>query len=212
MGLPDQLRLLLASFLSLYVELLLIRWIPSTLHIVAFFNNFVLIASFLGLGIGLTRPATVPSGVWQAFFRLSLLTSILFVFNRINLTILLPEGGDYSINEVASHSLIKAPMTVVLIAVFASVVWTMIPFGELVAAYFESLNRIRAYSINIVGSLLGVLAFSGLAWMELPPMIWFAVGLALLWLLDRQAKHLLPILLLMLVIISPHLYKLRFND
>jgi spermidine synthase len=209
---PDPWRLLLTSFLSLYIELLLIRWIPSTLHIVAFFNNLVLIASFLGLGIGMTRSATVSRGVWQAFFRLSLLAGVLSVLSELNLTILLPEGGDYNINEMTSDSPFKVPMPAILIALFALVVWTMIPFGQLVAAYFDRLGRIRAYSINIAGSLLGVLAFSGVAWLELPPVIWFSVGLALLWLLDRQAKHFLPILLLLLVIFSQHLYDSRFNN
>jgi hypothetical protein len=56
-GSPNAWRLFLASFLSLFVELALIRWIPGTVHIVGFFTNLVLIASFLGLGIGwLDRP------------------------------------------------------------------------------------------------------------------------------------------------------------
>src|SRR5438093_1413491 len=68
-------RLLLASFLSLYFELALIRWIPGTVHIVGFFTNLVLIASFLGLGVGMARPRPVVESVWRAFFRLSVIVS-----------------------------------------------------------------------------------------------------------------------------------------
>jgi len=46
-------RLLLTSATLLFVELLLIRWIPSTVKYVGFFTNFLLMASFLGIGVGI---------------------------------------------------------------------------------------------------------------------------------------------------------------
>src|SRR5579859_3657485 len=59
-------RLFLTSFTLLFVELVLIRWIPSLVTYVGFFSNFVLMASFLGIGLGIllgrrmTRPAASP--------------------------------------------------------------------------------------------------------------------------------------------------------
>src|ERR1700687_6128092 len=44
--------LILSSALGLYLELLLIRWISSEIRIFAYFKNFVLIACFLGFGLG----------------------------------------------------------------------------------------------------------------------------------------------------------------
>ena len=46
-------RLVLTSATLLFVELLLIRWIPSTVRYIGFFSNFLLIASFLGIGLGI---------------------------------------------------------------------------------------------------------------------------------------------------------------
>jgi len=40
------------SLLSLFLELLMIRWISSEVRIFAYFKNFVLIACFLGFGLG----------------------------------------------------------------------------------------------------------------------------------------------------------------
>src|SRR5207247_1842479 len=40
------------SLLSLFLELLMIRWISSEIRIFAYFKNFVLIACFLGFGLG----------------------------------------------------------------------------------------------------------------------------------------------------------------
>jgi hypothetical protein len=44
--------LFFASFLSLFLELLLIRWVPSLVRVVAYYGSLMLISSFLGLGYG----------------------------------------------------------------------------------------------------------------------------------------------------------------
>ena len=49
----SRLRLFLTSFTLLFVELVLIRWIPSLVTYVGFFSNFLLMASFLGIGLGI---------------------------------------------------------------------------------------------------------------------------------------------------------------
>ena len=46
-------RLFLTTFVFLYAELLCIRWIPAYVRFVAYFTNFILLASFLGLGAGI---------------------------------------------------------------------------------------------------------------------------------------------------------------
>src|SRR5919201_1777605 len=55
MPLPAALRLVLLSFLVLFVELALIRWTGSNIVYLSFFTNFVLLGSFLGIGIGFLR-------------------------------------------------------------------------------------------------------------------------------------------------------------
>lgn len=44
--------LFLTSFLALFLELLIIRWVPSVVRIVAYYGNVMLLSSFLGLGCG----------------------------------------------------------------------------------------------------------------------------------------------------------------
>ena len=55
-------RLFLTSGVVLFVELLLIRWIPANVMYVGFFRNFLLMASFLGIGAGILSAAT--AGGW----------------------------------------------------------------------------------------------------------------------------------------------------
>src|SRR3954463_8306967 len=51
----DRLRLVLLSFLMLFVELALIRWAGSNVVYLSYFSNFVLLGSFLGIGVGFLR-------------------------------------------------------------------------------------------------------------------------------------------------------------
>ena len=46
-------RLFLTATSLLFVELLLIRWIPANVIYVGFFRNFLLMATFLGIGVGI---------------------------------------------------------------------------------------------------------------------------------------------------------------
>jgi len=195
-------KLFLASFLSLFLELTLIRWIPGTVHIVGFFTNLVLIGSFLGLGIGMARPGPEDSATWRAFFRLCVVTAVLGLVHILNPEVTLPRGGDYGLNEAALDVGISIPLPVVLVAVFGLVVWSTIPLGHLVAYPFDRMERIKAYSINIAGSLAGVVAFSLLAWAKLSPEVWFVVGLAVLWLIDRKVGNLIPAVIVLGVLFA----------
>ena len=44
--------LIALSFTALFLELMVIRWVPSAVRLVAYYANLMLISSFLGLGIG----------------------------------------------------------------------------------------------------------------------------------------------------------------
>src|SRR5919107_1927330 len=54
---PPRVRLLLGSALMLLIELSLIRWLGANVVHLAFFSNFVLLGSFLGIGLGFLRAA-----------------------------------------------------------------------------------------------------------------------------------------------------------
>src|SRR6266568_1960198 len=54
-------QLALWSLLSLFFELLMIRWISSEIRIFAYFKNFVLVACFLGFGLGCYLSRRRPS-------------------------------------------------------------------------------------------------------------------------------------------------------
>src|SRR5438034_857938 len=56
----DRTELVLASFLMLFTELVLIRWAGAYVIYLSYFANFILLGSFLGIGIGFLRAHRGP--------------------------------------------------------------------------------------------------------------------------------------------------------
>ena len=52
---PVRYRLLSSSALMLFLELALIRWLGANIVHLSYFSNFVLLGSFLGIGLGFLR-------------------------------------------------------------------------------------------------------------------------------------------------------------
>ena len=77
----DRPRLVMLSFLMLFVELAVIRWSGANVVYLAYFSNLVLLGSFLGVGLGFLwagrggRPlfpyAPVVLALFVAFIRLA---------------------------------------------------------------------------------------------------------------------------------------------
>ena len=47
-----RLEMFALSFAALFLEMMVIRWVPSVVHLVAYYANLMLLSSFLGLGAG----------------------------------------------------------------------------------------------------------------------------------------------------------------
>src|SRR5438128_2782595 len=79
-------RAFLVSFTMLFFELLCIRWIPSYVRYLSYFNNFLLLASFLGIGLGMLLAR--HERFWFPPFPLMVLLLVIIVgLNRFDLHI-----------------------------------------------------------------------------------------------------------------------------
>ena len=76
----DRLQLLLASFLMLFVELVLIRWAGAYVVYLSYFSNFVLLGSFLGIGLGFLRAHRGPDLFKWAPFALAVFLVVMKAF------------------------------------------------------------------------------------------------------------------------------------
>jgi len=74
-------RIFLVSFAMLFFELLCIRWIPSYVRYLSYFNNFILMASFLGIGLGMLSARR--KNFWFLPFPLLVLIMVIVVRFRL---------------------------------------------------------------------------------------------------------------------------------
>jgi len=198
------LRLVLISFLGLYFELTLIRWIPTQVRLLAYFTNFVLIAALLGLGVGMLLSARRPRLVLYFPTALLILTVVVLILEHYDLVLPLVTQGEFVWGYVQYLPTTGIIAYLVLVAFFLLMVGVFIFIGQEVGRMLRPFRPLAAYSLNILGSLLGVLGFALLNWLETPPTVWFAwgmVGFALYLLLivagrGRLLLTLSPLLLL----------------
>lgn len=176
-------RVALLAGLSLFAELFLIRWLDAQVRILGFTRNIPLLASFLGLGIGYARASTPGRRRLASFaapaFALGILLGIVPDLPAGGVTAFGPTTIESNIGAShASSSLEVFALFAAVAAVFAGVVVSMVPFGELAGEAMRGLETLRAYSANLAGSIAGVALTFALAAMAAP--LWVNAVLVLL--------------------------------
>ncbi len=170
-------RLFLTSATILFVELLLIRWIPANVKYIAYFSNFILMSSFLGIGLGIVlgrRGVQLPA---SPFPILLLVTTTLVTVAQLNIQF----SGENEIffgvdlSNSADVNFVVLPLIVVLVTAMLAVL--ALPLGPLL----RSMPPLKAYAIDIAGSMAGIAAFAVLSLLGTNPVVWFSiVGVLLL--------------------------------
>ncbi len=186
--------LVIASVLGLFLEVALIRWHGTEFRACAYFKNITLLACFLGLGLGFARSrrSVVTFPFVLVLLALQVLTIDLLslvdadraVRNPISYEILWGIGGVTSLLHLGVFYGFFATLFISTIVIF-------IPIGQLTGRLMEPDRPISSYTINIMGSIIGVALFVGVSYAWLPPVIWFGVCVALcLWLMRHSRKGL----------------------
>lgn len=173
------LSLYVVSFAALFLELMVIRWVPSTVLVVAYYANLMLISSFLGLGLG----ALVARRGFRLFRWFPLLLAVgvgLFVVFR---EIQLP-GSPLEMRFFADAP--KLSGWIVLLSIFVANAAVFVPLGERVGQLFHALPPLRAYAWDLAGSLSGTIAFAAFSFFAFSPVIGLGVVAALFLLLSPR--------------------------
>jgi spermidine synthase len=193
-------NLVLASFLGLFLEMLMIRWISSEIRIFAYFKNFVLIACYLGFGLGcylcrrqmnllptiipLIALAAVVQVPWSPLRRvIDSLTTALGIFSDHVWGI---ASAPLDISSVAILLYVAA----IIVPLFSLLALVFVPIGQFVGWSLENApDGITAYSVNVLASLGGILLYTLLCFMYQPPWVWLTVAgvtlVGLLWPVPR---------------------------
>lgn len=166
-------ELFVLSFTALFLELTMIRWVPSVVHLVAYYANLMLLSSFLGLGLG----ALARQARWRAFpWFPALLVGNLAV-------LLLCRGATAGFNSATEARFYASEGTwlnpALLLLVFAVNALLFVPLGQRMGELFEALPRLTAYTWDLVGSLCGTLGFGWFSLHLFSPVLGLAVVMGL---------------------------------
>ena len=168
-------RVFLASFLVLFLEVALIRWMPAYIRLLAYFSNFILLASFLGIGVGcLLAPSRRRLFVWFPLLQAIVVAAAYF----FRLEIKAPSAGSIYFSSGHTDDVVYVEPTMLLPVVFVIVAALFVTLAHRMGREMAALPPLRGYTWNLLGSLAGVAAFGVISWLQLSPTWWFAVGFA----------------------------------
>lgn len=189
----------LTTFGILVLELALIRWTSSQVRVFAYFNNLVLIASFLGMGLGVALGRRHP-GLVHFVLPVLLVLAVPVAFSE-ELGLVHLSFPDQSISlwggeRLAADPLLFARNLAIFLGLLVAVVLVFVCAGAPLGHLFSRLPVLPAYLADLTGSLLGILAFTAAAWLEAGPAVWLALGcLPFVW-LTRRPTAVVPALLI----------------
>lgn len=202
MSSKEKVRLIvLVTMVSLLLELVMIRWLASVFPVFSFFKNFTLLACFLGLGAGYAVAEKQPCAPALVLPMLALFVGLITLL-RYDVGAGngffggLPMHEQTSINIDMARldwlSLFAESIPVYLLLAMSFVLCACIcyPVGQLCGKLLHSTDSLKAYGLNLLGSILGVLVLFVMSLFWLPPVIWFtaAGGILLFFVLSRDVR------------------------
>jgi spermidine synthase len=181
------LNLFLVGFLVLFFELACIRWFAANVVFLQFFTNVVLIACFLGMSCG----CLAARRRWNWLAATPLLALATFAAAHALLVVYSYWGGlavdvghQVSPQEIffgtedrnPDVAQFVVPIESIAALFFILIALMFVGLGQALGRAFDAYpNRVLGYSLNIGGSLVGILAFSALSLAQAPPAVWFPI-------------------------------------
>src|SRR5215208_7214905 len=182
-------RLACYTGIILFFELAFIRYTSAYVRVFSFYQNFVLIATFLGMGVGLLRAEQAKLLKWLVVPATGLLLGAIGMFSVARIEV--PNDPNeflwgIFVNAARSRSI---PLLAVVVVLFTLLALFFVPLGALLGEQFRKLPPLRAYAADIAGSLGGILAFALVSAYRQPPIIWFAIAFVVLVLVSMRDRR-----------------------
>ncbi len=172
------LEFLLLSLVSLFLELLVIRWMSADIRAFSVFRTFPLVTCFIGLGAGyaLGKDSLFRMTPWALLVTVATL-KLAEVIGVSNMPF--PSLSIFYWHDVASSSaelwLRVGAFMLVLIYLVMGPFGLMVCVGSRLGVLFNKLEPLGAYCVNIGGAILGSLLFTGLCFTGLHPWLLLAI-------------------------------------
>lgn len=189
---------ILLSFLILYLELCLIRFLPAHIRYLGYFSNFILIASFFGIGLGFLLSRIKLNLL--PFFPLLLL--LLIAATRVfGSTVNINSNEIIFLADEIYTSLIKIPTFILLPLLFVVITAVFSTLAQALGKYFlASKNPNQTYIFDILGSILGIVLFSVGSYLNFPSPVWLAIFAAVFLAVVPKKKIILALAAICLVV------------
>ncbi len=161
-------RLFLGSAVMLFAELALIRWLAANVVYLAYYTNFVLLASFLGIGIGFLRASRPKDRSGLAPTALAALLAFVALF-----PVQVAWSAERELEGLWGFPPLPDWLELPLLFIGVAAVFALIAEG--VARNFARLEPLEAYRLDIAGSLTGIVTFALLSFAGTTPLLWFGL-------------------------------------
>lgn len=167
-------QLFLTSFIILYFELICIRWLPAYVRFLGYFMNFIMLASFLGIGLGImvSRRGNLRLPTFSVWL---LLLVVVTRFSQFELYL----PSTQVLYYVAGEKLAPAENSLVLPTIFFLVTICFLILARPLGNLLRALPPLEAYTLDILGSLAGIATFFVISYFSLAPYVWFLILMVL---------------------------------
>ena len=165
-----KLQIFLISFTLLFLELALIRYLPSQISYLGYYTNFILLAAFVGIGGGMLIAKKYGALDW--FFP-QLLLILIAVCTLFPVSVYPDAVGEIHFFSNFRGFVLPEVFVVPFVFIFTSAVFASL--ASRLTPLFDSLAPLSAYTYDILGSIAGIVAFSALSFFGTQPFIWFTL-------------------------------------
>jgi len=187
-------RLFLLGFLTLFLELALIRYLAGNVWNLGFFPNLVLLGTFIGMGTGFVFHHFIGKNLSHWLFILSAFLLLILVLFVGYFPLSVPGFGRWQGNIGGELFFTSTPEKIesnlwYFVLWFVNVVFIFACISQQTAKLFSLFRPLKAYTLDIAGSCCGILSFIAISWLQLPVSLWFIIFFALLLFASQPGKY-----------------------
>ena len=200
-----------AAGLGLYLELMIIRLHSSFFQLFGFFKNISLLSCLLGLGVGYLFGHKKLFSLRWVFPLLAIQISFMYLLKSTPIGPLMqnPITEQWAMGLTRAEGFLQFFLIYsFVILIFLSNAVIFVPLGHLVSRLMQKQEKLKSYSWNLIGSILGIIIFSLMSFYWTPPSLWILVGffIYLIFVEKNLLDILIPsvsVLFLLLIMIIP---------
>ena len=169
----------MAGAATMVNELTVLRYVPGSVRVLGYFTNFVLLAAFVGLGVGMLASRRWPGREWISWIAPISLLGLVVLTELARHVRVLSSGEEVLFLEYQTLGP-KVPLQPFLVIAYVAIALSFAPLGYWVGTTLVGDRPLVRYAHNVVGSLAGIAVFAAFSAAGARPWVWMAVAVGTL--------------------------------